>query len=629
MKQLRYILVMAALFAVCASNAQKPKIDIWNPPAVEGISELKIGEVVPDFKMKLFNSTKKEVKVSDYKDQLLILDFGNTGCVGCIKALPGMEKLRKQFAGRLEVFWVTPEYMEDVAAFWNRKTNKYTAGNTMPVVVEDRIARSYFKHNSWPHEAWIYKGKVIAITGPDFVDANNVQKVLDGEQINWPVKNDFYVFDATKQPLFKVDPNQVDTGSSFIKYVTIGGYKEGVSSSGFGSSGIVRDAKKNTIRTYALNTPIFNAYMGFWMNVIGFGAANKLTKPGELPIPQNPNEAIWKVTDRLKYQFDEKNGYEQQYAKDYAISYESLRKDEGQTDAEVYQAAINDLNKLLGLNARWEKRKEKVLVLVRTGQTGRLKSKTKIQSTYEDKRNGIDRHLNVNGSLHQFRDYRLSNLVSLLNKQEGVPYIFDETGYKNGVDMDLNFSSWTDLAGIRKALQAYGLDLKAEERLVDKFVFTEINGGKVLDRKMMREAKVKLAAQKDMPNPAATDNTSFLNANKKKPGVVTLPSGLQYKVIKTGKGNKPVTTDKVIVNYQGTLVNGKIFDSSYQIGKATVFGVSDVIKGWTEALKLMPVGSKWMIYVPAELAYGTSTNSGRIPPSSTLVFEIELVGILK
>jgi len=120
----------------------------------------------------------------------------------------------------------------------------------------------------------------------------------------------------------------------------------------------------------------------------------------------------------------------------------------------------------------------------------------------------------------------------------------------------------------------------------------------------------------------------FLAANKAKPGVVTTASGLQYKIVKAGTGATPSDTSKVKVNYKGTLIDGTEFDSSYKRKEPATFVANQVIKGWTEALKLMPVGSKWIIYVPQNLAYG-SRDAGQIKPFSTLVFEVELLEIVK
>jgi FKBP-type peptidyl-prolyl cis-trans isomerase FklB len=120
---------------------------------------------------------------------------------------------------------------------------------------------------------------------------------------------------------------------------------------------------------------------------------------------------------------------------------------------------------------------------------------------------------------------------------------------------------------------------------------------------------------------------AFLATNKAKDGVVTLPSGLQYKIVKEGTGPKPTAADTVVCNYKGTLINGTEFDSSYKRGQAATFPVGGVIKGWTEALQLMPVGSKWELFVPSELAYGPQSRSAEIGPNSTLIFDVELLSI--
>jgi len=120
----------------------------------------------------------------------------------------------------------------------------------------------------------------------------------------------------------------------------------------------------------------------------------------------------------------------------------------------------------------------------------------------------------------------------------------------------------------------------------------------------------------------------FLAENKTKEGVQVTPSGIQYKVLVEGKGPKPSATDRVKVHYHGTLLDGTVFDSSVQRGEPATFGLNQVISGWTEAIQLMPVGSKWIIYIPENLAYG-ARQSGAIPPFSTLTFEVELLDIEK
>lgn len=121
----------------------------------------------------------------------------------------------------------------------------------------------------------------------------------------------------------------------------------------------------------------------------------------------------------------------------------------------------------------------------------------------------------------------------------------------------------------------------------------------------------------------------FLAENKKRQGVVELPSGLQYEILKPGTGPKPTKEDKVTTHYHGTTIDGKVFDSSVEHGQPAQFGISQVIAGWTEALQLMPVGSKWKLFIPSNLAYGERGAGGNIGPNETLVFEVELISIDK
>ncbi len=128
---------------------------------------------------------------------------------------------------------------------------------------------------------------------------------------------------------------------------------------------------------------------------------------------------------------------------------------------------------------------------------------------------------------------------------------------------------------------------------------------------------------------ALEEGNAFLEKNKAREGVTTTESGLQYEVITAGTGEKPTATDQVRVHYHGTLIDGKVFDSSVDRGEPVVFGVNQVIPGWTEALQLMPVGSKWKIYLPSNIAYGERGAGGDIGPNSVLIFEVELLEIVK
>ncbi len=182
---------------------------------------------------------------------------------------------------------------------------------------------------------------------------------------------------------------------------------------------------------------------------------------------------------------------------------------------------------------------------------------------------------------------------------------------RDGVDVDTAIL----LRGLKDALAGSKLLLTDQEA---QTVMTALRA----DLQKKQELK-----QQQLADTNKKEGDAFLEANKTKEGVVALPSGLQYKILQEGTGPKPAATDTVTVNYRGTLLNGTEFDSSYKRGQPATFGVGQIIKGWTEALQLMPVGSKWQLFIPADLAYGARGAGRDIGPNSTLVFEVELVSI--
>ncbi|MGA2922656.1 MAG: FKBP-type peptidyl-prolyl cis-trans isomerase [Candidatus Sulfotelmatobacter sp.] len=199
---------------------------------------------------------------------------------------------------------------------------------------------------------------------------------------------------------------------------------------------------------------------------------------------------------------------------------------------------------------------------------------------------------------------------------------------------------------------SYAIGMKTGQRMADSFKKQSVpfdtailarglkdglSGGKTLLTDEEAQAAIKAVQeeigkqqQEKMQQASAAnkkEGDSFLAANKGKEGVVTLPSGLQYKILKEGTGPKPTASDTVVCNYRGTSIKGTEFDSSSKRGQPATFPVSGVIKGWTEALQLMPVGSKWQLFIPSELAYGDRGAGGDIGPGSTLIFEVELLSI--
>lgn len=162
-----------------------------------------------------------------------------------------------------------------------------------------------------------------------------------------------------------------------------------------------------------------------------------------------------------------------------------------------------------------------------------------------------------------------------------------------------------------------------------KSYFDEMTADICLRTNFDKMNEQKAAEAKKSSAGAAQEGKEFLAENAKREEVTVLESGLQYEVLKQGNGPKPTASSQIKCHYHGTLINGEVFDSSVDRGEPAVFGVGQVIKGWTEALQLMPVGSKWKLYIPSDLAYGDNGAGGKIGPGATLIFEVELLEIVK
>lgn len=200
----------------------------------------------------------------------------------------------------------------------------------------------------------------------------------------------------------------------------------------------------------------------------------------------------------------------------------------------------------------------------------------------------------------------------------------DKLSYSIGADLGKNFKKQG--IDISPAAMAKGLQ---DGMSGGQLLLTEEQMKEVLN-KFQKELMMKRSAEF---NKKAEDNKSkgeaFLKDNKGKDGVVSLPSGLQYRILERGDGAKPAKDDTVTVEYTGRLINGQVFDSTEKTGKPATFKVSQVIPGWTEALQLMPSGSTWEVYIPSDLAYGPRSVGGPIGPNETLIFKIHLLSVKK
>ena len=232
-----------------------------------------------------------------------------------------------------------------------------------------------------------------------------------------------------------------------------------------------------------------------------------------------------------------------------------------------------------------------------------------------------------------------TNLVAQTKKTTAKPVAKTTAVVANALKTNMDSVSYSLGINIAQSLKSQGMS-DVNVALLSKAMSESLKaGGKpaldeqaalsVLNKHFyaLQTAKAAQAAKSAEPNRKAGE--AFLAENKKKADVVTLPSGLQYQVMKMGEGPKPSVSDKVRTHYHGTLIDGTVFDSSVNRGQPAEFPVGGVIQGWVEALQLMPTGSKWKLFIPYNLAYGERATGAEIKPYSALVFEVELLEILK
>jgi len=217
-----------------------------------------------------------------------------------------------------------------------------------------------------------------------------------------------------------------------------------------------------------------------------------------------------------------------------------------------------------------------------------------------------------------FSDY------SPVNAEEtpALKTVKQKVSYGIGVDMARNLKRQGIVLDVDLLIRGLKDGLSGEKLLVPEEDLRNVLGAFQADLTRRQMQAMKKAADANMKK-----GDAFLAENKTKEGVVSLPSGLQYKILKVGEGKKPTEADTVVCHYRNTLIDGTELDSSYREGKPSVFKVTSVIPGWKEALQLMPVGSKWQLFIPPHLAYGEQGAGGRIGPNQTLIFEVELIAI--
>jgi FKBP-type peptidyl-prolyl cis-trans isomerase/thiol-disulfide isomerase/thioredoxin len=557
-------------------------------------SGLKVGDSVPNVIItKLLNSGVDNIEISQFKKKLLLIDFWSIYCTGCVLSIPKLDKMQKKYGQNIKILLATQESKQLVAPFWQK--NKYTRASNLPTVIEDTQLIKLFPHNAVTHGIWIYKGKVVAITGSDYIDENGVEQIFSGKKVDWLTKNDSFVYNSVV-PLFHVNTSIAKKFDNNLQYAAIRGFKDSISNGGLSAgSGFVKDSLNKTIRMYLINSAI---YSGYALSINHVGGLDTLNRPMYRAIM--PNQIIWEVSDRGKYQYmgKLKSGYEQDWMRKHGICYESVVADTGQRERDLYAKMSTDLNLLLGLDVRWIRRSEQVYILKRTSN--------KSQVVVSD---GV----------------RATELVYALNSQSDNPYVYFDD--KSGILLPRSVSTINDLKQLALFVKPYGLEIVKENRIIHKLLFKE-TGNLVPNIDLISESRV-IEQSSTNYDFTKVDTSKFFAVNKTSPGVISLPSGMQYLILKKGiQPSKKISPDskEIVINYTGMNLNGHIFESSLSNGLPSILKIDDMIEGWKQAIPLMDIGSKWRLFIPANLAYGSHTGSGKFAPNSNLVFDVELLG---
>ena len=429
MKKFIKYLVILILFATNLSAQNKVEFS-RRPKPDPTIKNLKVGERVPDILIaKIVRDYKPSAKISDFKDQLLIIDFWDTFCGSCIEALPKLDSLQKKFGSKVKILPVSYQSESVIKTFF--KNNSIGRSVKLPCVVEDKILGSYFQHLLISHEIWIYKGVVSAITGTDYVTAENIQTILDGKKVNWPIKNDMVTFDSKKTIFTLRDADQYNTKNQFLCYSGVTGHREGIDY----RQGLVYDTLKNGYRSSFYNKSI----------PLAFSNITFLLQPKKF-IP-HPDRLVLEVKDKLKYVYERGKTFPSDWRRENEFCYE-LVTSKPMAENERLEYIYSDLQRLLKVNARWEKRPVKCLVMIK------------------------NKEVNID-SLNAIRKGQKIIISAIplfyFDQTEKYPPAIDETGIKGRVIIE----EYENIENLKKQLQLYGIDIIEAIRNIDVMVISE------------------------------------------------------------------------------------------------------------------------------------------------------------
>ena len=403
------------------------------------VKTLTAGDHCPDVLVKnIINYPVSSARLSGFKSKLVILDFLTTTCSSCIRLLPELDSLQKAFKGEVQILAVTYEDKELVRSFL--KKNHKASGISIPVVTEDTLLTAYFKPLLLPHEVWIdvRTGMVKAVTIQDYITAANIQKVLNNEKINWPVKKDILDFDYT-QPLLEArsDVNAPKFYTALFPHI------DGLDT----KAGLVKDSAHDTQRFYFINFSVLHLY-ALAMNT---------------PLPFAANRRLLEVKDSSHYFFKEGSAYRDVWQHNNQIGYEVVAPGFFTVD-DLKKQMKEYLDNYLHVSASIEKRKIGCQVLEYTNDSEVIPPSCKQERDIAVQQNGQSNHA---------WQATPADLVYELNKISGMPPVLDETGYTGGTDIELP-ANLLDIEGLNKRLSSVHLQLVPEEREMDMFILKEL-----------------------------------------------------------------------------------------------------------------------------------------------------------
>lgn len=431
--KIKFILAITFIIIGTCTYAQKKKTSKRQFDH-EQIKNLKVGDQVPDLLLaKIINNVQRSAKISDFRNQLLILDFWDTYCGSCIEALPKLSAMQQKFGKKIKILPVTYQKEAEVTKFFSN--SRFLNGLKPACVVEDNLLRKYFKHQIISHVVWIYKGTLKALTTTEYVNSENIQDVLEEKPINWPVKNDNFGFDPREKMFSLNDAEQYSHNGDFNEFSGITGYREGIDV----KRGIAfdDDTIKHVYRTSFMNRSIIDAYKGLLFQL---SKKNFILTPGRL---------ILEVKDSSDYIYNPKIGLADTWRRNHEFCYEMVNSKPLAKETRL-QRVITDLNLKLNLNVRWEKRMVNCIVMYRANES-------------------IDPDTVARPSKIAMSIAASAVPLMAFDMTQKYPPAVDETGY-NGM---LHFNEYSGSDDLRRELQRYGFDFKEAIREIDVLVITE------------------------------------------------------------------------------------------------------------------------------------------------------------